>query len=139
MTWIVYALLAAVFAALVAVFAKIGLGKVDSNLATAIRTLVLVPVLWGLVFATGKHKGLANIDHRALVFLVLSALATGASWLLYFRALSLGPATAVSALDKLSVAIVFILAVTILGEAFTWKAALGVSLVAAGCVVMVWK
>ena len=137
-SWLIYAVFSAIFAALVWVFAKIGLGKIDSVLANAIRTVVLLPVLWAIVFATGKHKHIENIDRKALVFLALSALATGASWLCGFRAMSDDRASAASvqAIDKLSLVITFAIGVAILGEVFTWKAALGVALIAAGCVIM---
>ena len=135
-SWILFAILSALFAALVTVLAKIGLRGVDPNLATAIRTLVILALTWGIVFATGGHKGIAGIDKKALAFLILSGLATGASWLFYFHALRRGPTASVAAIDKLSLAFVFIIAVTLLGETFTWKTAISVALVAAGCIVM---
>ena len=135
-SWIPHAILSAVFAALVWVFSKIGLSKIDSVLANAIRTAVLLPVLWAIVFATSKHRGITGIDRNAFIFLALSALATGASWLFGFRALRDGPAASVQAIDKLSLVITFIIGVVILGDAFTWKSAIGVALVAAGCVIM---
>jgi len=137
--WVIYALLAAVFAAFVWVFAKIGLGKIDPALANAVRVAVLLPVMWLIVFTMGKHKGIPDIDRKALLFLVLSALATGASWLCGFRALRDAPAASVQSIDKLSIVITLLIGVFIFGEALTWKAAAGAALVVAGCILLAWK
>ena len=135
--WVIYAFLSAVFAALVWIFTKVSLQKIDPTLANAIRVVVLLPVLWAITVATGKHRGIFELDRNALVFLVLSALATGASWYCGFRAMRDGSASSVQSIDKLSLVITFIIGVTILGETFTWKAALGAALVVAGCIVTI--
>ena len=137
MNWITWALLSAVFAAATALLAKVGVAHVDSNLATAIRTSVVVLFAWGIAVATGKHGGLRQLDGRTLLFLTLSGLATGLSWLCYFRALQLGPASRVAPLDKLSVPLVMVFAVLLLGEKLTLPAVLGGLLITAGAVVMV--
>jgi transporter family protein len=137
MNWIAWALLSAVFAAATALLAKVGVAHVDSNLATAVRTSVVVLFAWGIAVATGKHGGLRQLDGRTLLFLTLSGLATGLSWLCYFRALQLGPASRVAPLDKLSVPLVMVFAVLLLGEKLTLPAVLGGLLITAGAVVMV--
>lgn len=137
MNWIAWALLSAVFAAATALLAKVGVAHVDSNLATAVRTSVVVLFAWGIAIATGKHGGLRQLDGRTLLFLTLSGLATGLSWLCYFRALQLGPASRVAPLDKLSVPLVMVFAVLLLGEKLTLPAVLGGLLITAGAVVMV--
>jgi len=119
--WLPYALLSALFAALTAILAKVGVKNVDSDLATAIRTVVIMVVAWGLVLAHGTATQLGSLPGRTWVFLVLSGLATGASWLCYFRALKLGPVSRVAPVDKLSVALVLLLAVAFLGEPLTWR------------------
>lgn len=132
MSWWVYALASAGFAALTAVLAKVGVEGVPSNLATAIRTLVVLLFAGGIVVATGEIRELPVIDRRTLLFLVLSGLATGLSWLAYFRALQLAPASRVAPVDKLSVALTVIAGVAFLGEAMTWRLAAGVGLIVVG-------
>jgi bacterial/archaeal transporter family protein len=137
MNWIVWALLSAVFAAVTAILAKVGVAHVDSNLATAIRTTVVVVFAWAIALALGRHNEISNVDGRAWLFLTLSGLGTGLSWLCYFRALQLGPASRVAPLDKLSVVLVMVFAVVFLGEKLSPLAMLGGGLIAAGAVVMV--
>jgi transporter family protein len=137
MTWVVYACVSAVAAALTAILAKIGIEGVPSNLATAIRTVVITVFAWGIVGFTGEHRALAGISRRSVVFLVLSGVATGVSWLAYFRALQLGPASRVSPIDKLSLPITIVLAVTFLGESVGWKLGLGVTLMTIGALLTI--
>jgi transporter family protein len=137
MNWIVWALLSALFAAATALLAKVGVAHVDSNLATAIRTTVVVVFAWGIALALGKHGEIRDLDRRTLMFLTLSGLATGLSWICYFRALQLGPASRVAPLDKLSVPLVMIFAWLLLGEKLTGAAVLGGLLITAGAIVMV--
>jgi transporter family protein len=137
MSWIFWALLSAVFAAATALLAKVGVAHVDSNLATAVRTTVVVIFAWGIALALGKHGELRTLDRRTMLFLTLSGLATGLSWLCYFRALQLGPASRVAPLDKLSVPLVMLLAWAMLGEKLNGMALLGGALITAGAVVMV--
>ena len=137
MNWIVWALLSAVFAAATALLAKVGVAHVDSNLATAIRTTVVVIFAWGIALTLGKHGEMRDLDRRTLLFLTLSGLATGLSWLCYFRALQLGPASRVAPLDKLSVPLVMVFAWLLLGEKLTGMAVLGGVLITAGAIVMV--
>jgi len=137
MTWVGWALLSAVFAAATALLAKVGVAHVDSNLATAVRTTVVVLFAWGIALALGKHNELRSLDRRTLLRLTLSGLATGLSWLCYFRALQLGPASRVAPLDKLSVPLVMIFAWLMLGEKLTAPALIGGLLITAGAVVMV--
>ena len=134
--WIFWSLLSAVFAAATALLAKLGIAGVDSNLATAIRTSVVVLFAWAIALATGTHRGMAGLTSRTWVFLVLSGLATGLSWLCYFRALQLGPASRVAPIDKLSVVLVILLASPVLGESITFPKLLGGGLIAAGAVVL---
>ena len=134
--WIGYALLAAFFAALVAIFGKVGVREVDATLATAVRAVIMAAFLVTAAVALGKTGGLGGISRRSFVFIVLSGAAGAASWLCYFIALREGPATGVAALDRLSVVIVFILAVVFLGEAFTPKAAFGAALVVTGAILL---
>ncbi len=136
MNWIGWALLSALFAAATAILAKIGVAHVDSNLATAVRTTVVVVFAWSIAIALGKHGELRQLDRRTLLFLGLSGLATGLSWLCYFRALQLGPASRVAPLDKLSVVLVMIFATIFLGEKLSPLAILGGVLITAGAVVM---
>ncbi|PTV94857.1 transporter family protein [Rhodobacter aestuarii] len=131
-SWLFWALLSAVFAALTAVFAKAGVAQVDSDLATWLRTLVVAVVLGALVALAGKLRGLTEIPGRAALFLILSGLATGASWLCYFRALSLGDAARVAPVDKLSVVLVAVFAATFLGEMLSPLAWAGVALIGLG-------
>ena len=137
MNWIGWALLSAVFAAATAILAKVGVAGVDSNLATAIRTTVVVVFAWAIALALGKHGEIGQVDRRAWVFLGLSGLGTGLSWLCYFRALQLGPASRVAPLDKLSVVLVMVFAAVFLGEKLSPLALVGGGLIAAGAVVMV--
>ena len=135
--WLLFAVLSAVFAALTTILAKIGIEGVNSNLATAIRTMVVVAMAWGMVFLTHAQSGLAEISKKSWLFLVLSGVATGASWLCYYRALQLGDASKVVPVDKLSVVLTLILAFVFLHEQFTVKSMIGCILLAAGTLVMV--
>ena len=135
--WVVYALLSALFAALTSILAKIGINGVDSNLATAIRTVVVLVMAWGLVFMTGVQKQISNIGARSWLFLVLSGIATGLSWLFYYRALQIGEASKVVPVDKLSVIITLVLAFVFLHESFTMKSMIGCVLIGAGTLLMV--
>jgi len=135
--WFILALLSAFFAALTSILAKIGIDGVNSNLATAIRTMVVVVMAWGMVLLTNAQKGLANISAKSWMFLILSGLATGASWLCYYKALQLGNASKVVPIDKLSVVITLILAFVFLGEEFTFKSLIGCVLIGAGTLIMV--
>lgn len=135
--WIVYALLSALFAALTSVLAKLGISDVNSNLATAIRTTVVLVIAWGIVFLTGKQQGIEDITGRSWTFLILSGLATGLSWLFYYKALQIGKVSQVVPIDKLSVVISMALAFMFLGERLTVKAVLGGILITAGTLVLV--
>lgn len=135
--WFVFALLSAVFAAATSILAKVGIENVNSNLATAIRTIVVLAAAWGIVFITGAQGGISAIPKKSWIFLILSGLATGASWLCYYRALQLGEASKVAPIDKLSVVITVILAVIFLHEQLTVKSVIGCALIAAGTLVMV--
>lgn len=135
--WFLLALLSAVFAALTSILAKVGIDGVNSNLATAIRTGVVLLMAWGMVFLTGAQGGIAFISRKSWIFLILSGLATGASWLCYYRALQLGDASKVVPIDKLSVVITLILAFVFLHEQFTAKSAIGAVLITAGTLIMV--
>ena len=137
MSWIGWALLSAIFAAATALLAKVGVAHVDSNLATALRTSVVVVFAWAIVLATGKHGEIRSLDRRTVLFLTLSGLATGLSWLCYFRALQLGPASRVAPLDKLSVPLVLLCAWLLLGEKMNTAAVAGGLLITAGAIVMV--
>jgi transporter family protein len=137
-SWIGWALLSAAFAAATALLAKVGVAHVDSNLATALRTSVVLVFAWGLVLALGKHGEIRALDRRTVLFLALSGLATGLSWLCYFRALQLGPASRVAPLDKLSVPLVMIFAWLLLGEKLNVAAVVGGVLITAGAMVMVF-
>ncbi len=132
MTWITYAAISAVAAALTAVLAKVGVEGVPSNLATAIRTVVVLGLAWAIVLGLGEHRALQTISRRSFVFLVLSALATGVSWLAYYRALQLAPASRVAPIDKMSLPLTLILAALFLGEPMTWRLVLGVTLMTVG-------
>ncbi len=135
--WIVYAVLSAVFAALTSILAKIGLDRVDSNLATAIRTAVVLVMAWGIVFFTGKHSGIPEISAKSWIFLALSGIATGLSWLFYYKALQIGEASKVIPIDKLSVVISVVLAFVVLHEVPNAKTIIGCLLIAAGTFVMI--
>ena len=135
--WFVLALLSAMFAALTSILAKVGVEGVNSNLATAIRTVVVVVMAWGMVFLTQAQSGLGEISRRSWLFLILSGLATGASWLFYYRALQVGEASKVVPVDKLSVVITLVLAWVFLKEEFSARSLLGAVLITAGTLVMV--
>ncbi len=135
--WFVLALLSAVFAALTSILAKVGIDGVNSNLATAIRTVVVVVMAWGMVFLTNAQNGIGEISKRSWLFLILSGLATGASWLCYYKALQLGDASKVVPIDKLSVVITLVLAFVFLHEQFTTKSLIGCILIGIGTMVMV--
>ncbi len=134
--WFVYASLSAVFAALTTIFAKIGLNGINSNLATAIRTVVILAMSWMIVFITGNNKQLGAITSKGWVFLILSGLATGASWLFYFKALQMGDASKIAPIDKMSVVITMILAFVFLKEPVTLKTVIGGVLISAGVLVL---
>ncbi|RHQ00456.1 EamA family transporter [Roseburia sp. AM51-8] len=135
--WAVFAVLSAMFAALTSILAKIGIDGVNSNLATAIRTMVVVAMAWGMVFLTHTQSGITEISKKSWLFLVLSGLATGASWLCYYRALQMGEASKVVPIDKLSVVITLVLAFVFLHEEFTAKSLIGCILIGVGTLVMV--
>lgn len=135
--WFVLALLSAVFAALTSILAKIGIDGVNSNLATAIRTVVVVIMSWGMVFLTNSQNGISEISKKSWIFLILSGLATGASWLCYYKALQIGDASKVVPIDKLSVVITLVLAFVFLHEEFTIKSLIGCILIGIGTLVMV--
>ena len=135
--WFIFALLSAVFAALTSILAKVGIDGVNSNLATAIRTVVVVGMAWLMVFVTGTQSGLPEISRKSWIFLILSGLATGASWLCYYRALQIGEASKVVPVDKLSVVITLVLAFVFLHEGFTAKSLIGCILITAGTLIMV--
>ena len=135
--WFVFALLSAIFAAFTSILAKVGIEGVNSNLATAIRTVVVVIMAWGIVFLTNAQDGISDIGKKSWLFLILSGLATGTSWLCYYRALQLGEVSKVVPIDKLSVVITLILAFVLLHEEFTIKSLIGCVLIGAGTLVMV--
>lgn len=135
--WLVFALLSAAFAALTSILAKVGIEGVNSNLATAIRTVVVLTMAWGMVFLTNAQSGITSIDKKSWLFLILSGLATGASWLCYYRALQTGEVSRVVPIDKLSVVITLALAYIFLHESFTTKSLIGAVLISAGTLVMV--
>lgn len=134
--WFVFALLSAVFAALTSILAKVGIEGVGSNLATAIRTMVVLLMAWAMVFLTQQHTGLAGIGRRSWIFLILSGLATGASWLCYYKALQIGSVSKVVPVDKLSLVITVLLAVIFFGEKLTLKTAAGAVLITLGTLLM---
>ncbi len=136
MHWIAYALLSAFFAALTAILAKIGIRDVNSNLATAIRTVVILLFAWGIVFYQGTAKQLSSLSRFSVLFLVLSGLATGASWLFYFKALQIGKASQVAPIDKLSIVITILLSALILKEHISLLVLIGVVLMAAGAILV---
>lgn len=135
--WFIFALLSAIFASLTSILAKVGIEGVNSNLATAIRTLVVLVMAWGMVFLTDAQNGIVDISKRSWLFLILSGLATGASWLCYYRALQLGDATKVVPIDKLSVVFTLLLAFVFLHEQFTAKSLIGCILIGLGTLIMV--
>ncbi len=135
--WFLFAILSAIFAALTSILAKVGIDGVNSNLATAIRTVVVLVMAWGMVFLTNTQGGIADISKKSWLFLILSGLATGASWLCYYKALQIGEASKVVPIDKLSVVITLVLAFVFLHEKFTPKSLIGCVLIGAGTLVMV--
>ena len=135
--WFVFALLSAIFAALTSILAKVGIDGVNSNLATAIRTVVVVVMAWGMVFLTNAQNGITEISRKSWIFLILSGLATGASWLCYYKALQIGDASKVVPIDKLSVVITLVLAFVFLHEDFTSKSLIGCFLIGIGSLLMV--
>lgn len=135
--WLIFAIGSAVFAALTSILAKVGIEEVGSNLATAIRTMVVVAMAWVMVFITNQQSGLSEISKRSWIFLILSGLATGLSWLCYYKALQMGQASKVVPIDKMSVVLTLILAFVFLHEQFTWKSIVGCVLITAGTVFMV--
>ena len=136
--WWIYALLSALFAALTAIFAKVGITNVNSDLATAIRTVIILLVAWGIVLAKGEAKGLPALSTHNLIFLVISGIATGLSWIFYFKALQIGKVSQVAPVDKLSVALTIMLSVVFLGEALTWKTAIGAAFIIIGTLVLIF-
>lgn len=135
--WWIYALLSALFASLTAIFAKIGVENVNSNLATAIRTIVILVVAWLIVLTRGEAKGLSAVSKHSLLFLVISGIATGLSWVFYFKALQVGKVSQVAPVDKLSVALTLLLSFIFLKEVITIKTAIGAALIIAGTIVMI--
>lgn len=135
--WWIFAVLSAVFAALTSILAKVGIDGVNSNLATAVRTMVVVVMAWVMVFITNAQSGLTEISKKSWIFLILSGLATGASWLCYYRALQIGEASKVVPIDKLSVVITLVLAFVFLHEEFNIKSLIGCILIGAGTLIMV--
>jgi transporter family protein len=132
MSWLVYAFISALAASATAILAKIGIKGVPSNLATAVRTLVVLVFAWAIVFATREQYALRSLKSRSVLFLVLSGVGTGVSWLAYFRALQLAPASSVAPIDKLSLALTILLAALVLGESISWRVGLGAALMVAG-------
>lgn len=135
--WFIFAILSAIFAALTSILAKIGIEGVNSNLATAVRTIVVVLMAWLMVFVTGSQNGFMDISKKSWIFLILSGLATGASWLCYYKALQIGEASKVVPIDKLSIVITVALAFLFLGEQITLKTLIGCSLIVAGTFIMI--
>ncbi|MDD7795886.1 EamA family transporter [Clostridium sp. 'White wine YQ'] len=136
--WELFAILSAVFAALTSILAKVGIKGVDSNLATAIRTIVIIVLAWGIVFATGSQNGLASLSKKNWIFLILSGLATGLSWVFYYKAISIGKVSDVALIDKSSIVLTLILSFIILGEQFTLKTVIASLLITAGIFVMLF-
>ena len=135
--WFIFAILSAIFAALTSILAKIGIEGVNSNLATAVRTIVVVLMAWFMVFITGNQNGIVDISKKSWIFLILSGLATGASWLCYYKALQLGKASKVVPIDKLSIVITIVLAFIFLGEQITLKTLIGCCLIVTGTFIMI--
>lgn len=135
--WFVFAILSSIFAALTSILAKIGIEGVNSNLATAVRTIVVVFMAWFMVFITGNQNGIVDINKKSWIFLILSGLATGASWLCYYKALQLGEASKVVPIDKLSIVITIVLAFIFLGEQITLKTLIGCCLIVTGTFIMI--
>ncbi|MBO9693775.1 EamA family transporter [Chryseobacterium sp.] len=137
--WWVYAILSAFFASLTAIFAKVGITGVNSNLATAIRSVIILLVAWGIVFARSEYKGIPALSRHNLIYIVVSGIATGLSWIFYFKALQIGRVTQVAPVDKLSVALTIVLSVVFLGESLTLKTAIGALLIIAGTVLLIFE
>lgn len=137
--WWVYAILSAFFASLTAIFAKIGITGVNSNLATAIRSVIILMAAWGIVLARSEYKGIPALSRHNLIYLVVSGLTTGLSWIFYFKALQVGKVTQVAPVDKLSVALTIVLSVIFLGESLTLKTAIGALLIIIGTVVLIFE
>lgn len=137
--WWVYALLSALFAALTAIFAKVGVANVNSNLATGIRTIVILVMIWLIIFSRGEAKGIETLSRHNIIFLVISGVATGLSWIFYFKALQLGDVTQVAMLDKLSIVLTILLAATFLGETITLRTAIAALLIVTGTLLLVVK
>ena len=137
--WKIYALLAALFAGLTTIFAKIGIEGIDSNLATGIRTIVILVLVWGIVFATVGVADIKSLNATNWTFLILSGAATGLSWMFYFAAIQLGPVSRVAPIDKLSIVLTIVLSFVVLGETVSWQAIGGGVLIAAGTLCMLWK
>lgn len=137
--WWIYAIISALFASLTAIFAKVGVANINSNLATGIRTVVVLVMLWCIILARGEAKGISSLSKQNIIFLIISGIATGLSWLFYFKALQLGNVSQVAPIDKLSVALTIILATIFLGETLTLKTAIGAGLIIAGTLVMIVK
>ncbi|RKR82326.1 transporter family protein [Mucilaginibacter gracilis] len=137
--WWIYALLSAFFAALVAIFAKIGIKGVDTDLATAIRTVVILFLAWAIVLVKGGEHAIGNLTKQNWTFLILSGCATGLSWIFYFKALQLGKVSQVAPIDKLSVALAILLSVLFLGESLTWKSAIGAAMIVGGTFVLIYN
>ena len=135
--WFIFAILSAIFAALTSILAKIGIEGVNSNLATAVRTIIVVLMAWFMVFITGNQNGIVDISKKSWIFLILSGLATGASWLCYYKALQLGEASKVVPIDKLSIVITIVLAFIFLGEQITLKTLIGCCLIVIGTFIMI--
>lgn len=135
--WWIYALLSALFAALTAIFAKIGIEHVNTNVATAIRTVVILVMAWGIVFARGEYKAIGSLSKHNLLFLGISGIATGLSWIFYFKALQLGKVSQVAPIDKLSVALAVVLSAVFLKEVLTIKIIIGAALIIAGTLVLI--
>lgn len=134
--WKYYAIASAMFAALTAIFAKIGIKNIDSNLAVALRTCVIVVMMWAIVFASNSAEGIKTLTKANWIFLILSGITTGLSWLFYFKALEFGDVSRVAPIDKLSIVFTIVLSIIILKEPFSWKVILGVSLIAGGSLII---
>ncbi|UJF30222.1 EamA family transporter [Kaistella sp. 97-N-M2] len=137
--WWIYALLSAFFAALTAIFAKVGVENVNSNLATAIRTVVVLIMIWMIVFFRNEYKAIGELSQKNWIFLTISGFATGLSWIFYFKALQMGEVSKVAGVDKLSLALTIIFAVVFLGESLSWKSAVGATLIIAGTLFLIGK
>lgn len=135
--WILYAVLSAFFASLTAIFAKIGVKDVNSNLATAIRTIVVLVLIWGIVFFRGEQEGLGFISRKNILFLIISGVMTGLSWIFYFKAIAEGPLSVIAPIDKLSVALTIVLAFIFLNEPVTFKAIIGSLMIIGGIAVLI--